>query len=263
MKLAVAVATVSLLFTTVAEAKGAKNRKSASFATTTYAPSGSTTSSALTVGSTKSETYRRPDDRSGDFGVAATAGLLYFDFGYGMDLWFMASQKLQLGLQINHVETEIDSRKQSGETSFLNEYLNMDLTGFKGQARYFVWNSLFVSGGASYNTVEGEYGFMFGDTQDHAGRKFSAQMAMAHVGLGNQWKLRNGLVLGGEWIGVGAHLATAVKDKGDASVYSDESGTSAADDGEYDRAAFEKKVKGKLENQIQFSIAMMTLGYEF
>ncbi len=254
MKLVVAVTLFTCLFTSVAQAKPKATKKTGMIQTNYSATSQATAE--------KRESYR-PDGREGEVGVAATAGFLYVGVGGGIDLWYMAGRKLQLGVEINKVSSAIDSRTQGGDTAALNEYLNIDLTGFKAQGRYFVWNSLFVSSGLSFNLVNGEYGFYFGDTDDHSSRKYSASMLMAHVGLGNQWRLKNGLVLGGEWVGAGAHLATSVKDRGDSSEISASSGVTAADDADYDPSEFQKKVSEKLEGQIQFSLAMLTLGYEF
>lgn len=250
----VAVVVASVLFASQAEAKPNKTKKSGSFVTTNYQ------AAPATATAKKHEAYT-PDSRDGRFGVAATAGLLYVGVGYGIDTWYMATKRLQLGLEVNHVATEIDARKQSGETAALNEYLNMDLTGVKAMSKFFVWNSLFVSGGLSYNLVKGEYGYYFGETDDKAGHTYTATMMMAHVGLGNQWRLRNGLILGGEWIGAGAHLNTSVKEKGDASVLTAASGVQAS--GTHDEDKFRKEVGEKLNQQIQFSVAMLTLGYEF
>ncbi len=253
MKLVVAFTLFSCLFASLAQAK--PKSKKTGMIQTNYSATSSTKSE-------RRETYR-PDSREGGVGVAATAGLLYVGVGAGIDLWYMASRKLQLGVEINKVASAIDSRTQGGDTAALNEYLNIDLTGFKAQGRYFVWNSLFVSSGLSYNLVNGEYGFYFGDTDDHSSRKYAATMLMAHVGLGNQWRLKNGLVLGGEWVGAGAHLATSVKDRGDSSEFSESSGVTGVDDDDYDPSEFQKKVGEKLEGQIQFTLAMLSLGYEF
>lgn len=272
MKLAAALIVSTAFLASVAEAKSkapapkAVQKTTTSSKTTTSKKSSGTLmtnySTTTSVSSYKREAYQ-PDDRKGGIGVAATAGVLYFGVGYGMDLWYMAGSRLQLGLEANKVESEIDSRRQSGETAALNEYLQLDLTGFKAQSRFFVWNSLFLSGGVSQNVVNGQYGYYLGDTEDHMSRDFKATVTMAHFGIGNQWRFKNGIVFGGEWASGAAHLATKVKDKGDSSEFSEETGATGSADSDYDSAEFQKKVTAKLTQQIQFTLAMLTLGYEF
>jgi hypothetical protein len=198
------------------------------------------------------------DDRTGHVGAAASAGLLYVGLGYGVEGWYDLTPRLQLGLGADSVSTEIDAGKQNPDSdAALKEYLSVRLLGAKARARFFVFHSFFLSGAASVNQVTGKYGYRLGDGDDFLGRKYAATMTMAHLGLGNQWRLRNGLILGGEWASAAAHLSTSVKEKGQAGVGEGATGT------DVDAGAFQETVASKLDEQISYTIAMLTLGYEF
>jgi hypothetical protein len=126
------------------------------------------------------------------------------------------------------------------------------------KARFFPFSSLGsfnISGGLSYNTIEGNYGYT-GGVSGKFTLPYKAALILGQLGIGNHWVLGNGFTVGADWL-----TLTPVLSKS----YSIEYSNDAAGDDELNQSEKDYNRRGEkaLLKQIQAKFLVASIGWSF
>ncbi len=215
------------------------------------------TDSSVSLSKTKSKSSEK-----GTRPISATAevGYVYFGAGYGAGAAYQLTKKFEINADFLMANGEATA---SGDGAF-QEYMNVSVMEFDFLGRYYAWNSLNVSGGLGYAMLSGDYGVVVGQTGQKLTAPYSASVILAIAGVGNNWKLKNGFVLGVDWISVVYPINTSVTvDKPAAPSAGASTSGAGANFDPYNGKSPEELASTAIGKQMQFRAAVVHAGYSF
>ena len=256
---------VGISIPTVGHAKNKNKRKSSSSSSESASSdiklaskeTDSSTDSSVSLSKTKSKSSEK---KIRPISATAAVGYVYFGAGYGAGAAYQLSKKLEVSTDFLMANGEATA---SGEGAF-QEYMNVSVMEFDFLGRYYAWNSLNVSGGLGYAMLSGDYGVIVGQTGQKLTAPYSANVILAIAGVGNNWKLKNGFVLGVDWFSVVYPIYTSVTvDKPSAPSAGASTSSAAGNFDPYQGQSPEELASTAIGNQMQFRAAVVHAGYSF
>jgi hypothetical protein len=147
----------------------------------------------------KRDAKKPPKDKASgaNVGLGVNAGYVYYGAGFGAEAWYALSKDMELTAKfLMTPETEVSA---AGGQALYGEYGKFSQMSFAGLLRYFVYNSFYLTGGLSYATITGIYGYKENSTGTLYSTTIAGSAIMGHVGLGNQWKFSS-FYVGADWV---------------------------------------------------------------
>ena len=152
---------------------------------------------------TKKRKKKRRSYKKGNFGALATYGMWYVDTNMGGQGFYNWTHNLQF---FGGVATTKSDQKWKSSSDRLTNKITVDLETISGGFRYFLTDSLYLSGSLNHLYFTGSYDVhMEGATT--AKHEYDSIQYLGSLAIGNQWIFRNGITVGADWIGAGKSVS--------------------------------------------------------
>lgn len=220
-----------------------------------------TTAPAATVSSSPRQSSQEIRGKQ-QFDVGLRTGLMYTLVpGIGIEGNYHLSDSLEVGLSYNTGKLNVEAQADDEADDDEKEKTNLDEADLRAQsfgvhARWFPFNSFYVTSGLSHRSVTTEMQISDAtNSSNYIKTSTDSKSICFDLGVGNQWSFASGFYIGAEWFGVSAALSS------DANADSEVGGvpTSEVEDASDDNKKFAETI-GKATS---FRIAMLHLGWAF
>lgn len=143
-------------------------------------------------------------------GAAVNTGHIYYGLGLGVEGWTpIMNGQLQVGGQYLTTFTKIlEGSNNDGSIKLRAE---MEQSAIAVRARYFVWNSMYISGALARSSFAGPYELELDSPLGslYYYSKITGSAMMITLGVGNQWNFGS-LVLGVDWFALSIPMGIQV-----------------------------------------------------
>ena len=141
-------------------------------------------------------------------GIGLNAGVVYANFGYGVEYYYSPITKIHLGGQF--LTTSVDLKGGTYEGG-QQEFTNLTLYNINGFFRYVPWSFLYISGGLNIDSISGTYGFENINSNEKLQVSYDTTQLRIHGAVGSEWRFNHWLLFGVDWFGYSQGLLTQLK----------------------------------------------------
>ena len=146
---------------------------------------------------------KRKSYKSGNYGATVNYGMWYIDTSYGAQGFYNWSRNLQL---FGGVYSTKSNQNWKSSSERLTNKLEIDTETIGSGFRYFLTESLYLSGSLNYLYYTGTYEVQI-DGADTASHEYDSVQYLGSLSIGNQWIFKNGITIGADWIGAGENIS--------------------------------------------------------